>query len=629
MWDFPGRARNYMVQSETQFLKTADMILSFRMGFSRVWNAQESVPVVDAVKNLSLVPGRTMGQIRVVGLPDLGSSVTGISSILTRPRRHTLNDYQFSQEGTLIRGAHAFRFGGGYDRVQLNQLADVAVAGSVRFDSLADFFAARPRNGDFMVPGSDTVRGWRQHQFFFYLQDEWRAARRLNVTLGVRYETYTVPDEVNGKIATFRDPLSDPQVTVGGPLFQNPSRENFAPRTALAWDIFGTGKTVLRAGGGIFFDLIGNRDIVVPGNRMPPFFQRATPNAPPFPNITAGPPGGINISPDTLEFYMHQPYAAQFQLRLQQQIGPDTVVQIGYAGARGVHLMGQVTNANTTRPQYLPDGRLFFPANGPRMNPNFETIIVHRPHFDSSYHALILSGQRRFRHGVQFQFKYGWGKSLDNNSLTITQSDFGNAEGIPTVFNYRANRGPSDYDLRHDFAVNFSWQLPGPSAGIAKAVFGGWEVHGLMTARSGQYLSPQLGFDRARLRPSSSDQGQRPDSTGRPAGDVVVGLPERWFDPVAFTLPEAGFLGNLGRNTVQGPGLVSLDTAVQKYIWKRERHSLRLRVEAFNLPNRPNFAIPSDLKLFNNQGQRLPTAGRITNTTTSSRQIQLAMRFSF
>ena len=480
-----------------------------------------------------------------------------------------------------------------------------------------------------MVPGSDTVRGFRQHQFFFFAQDEWRATGRLNVTYGVRYETYSTPTEVNGKIATFRDPLSDPAVTTGGALFANPSRMNFAPRAALAWDLFGTGKTVLRAGAGIFFDLLGSRDVLVAGNRMPPFFQRAAPANPPFPNLLDAPTGTLTLAPDTLDYYLNQPYSAQFQFRVERQIGTETMVQVGYAGSRGVHLLSQLSNINTARPTVLADGRLFFPSSAPRMNPAFANIGIRRSQFDSSYHSLIAGAQRRLRHGLQFQIKYGWGKSIDNNSLTFTQSDFTSDDGVPTVFNYRANRGLSDFDLRHDFAANFSWQVPGPQTGVVKQIASGWEVHGLFQARSGQHFSPLVGFDRANLRPSAAGQGQRPDALGVPGESVILGRVDRWFDPLAFGLPVAGFLGNLGRNTLTGPGIVGLDAAVQKHLWRTERHSLRLRVEAFNLTNHPNFAIPTDLSLWTADGRRLPTAGRITRTNTTSRQVQLALRYSF
>ena len=208
---------------------------------------------------------------------------------------------------------------------------------------------------------------------------------------------------------------------------------------------------------------------------------------------------------------------------------------------------------------------------------------------------------------------------------------FASDEGFPTVFDYRANRGQSDFDRRHDFAASIVWQVPGPSSGMARRALSGWSIDAMAQAQSGSPFNPTVGFDRARLQPSSNDQGQRPNAAGVPASQVILGDVNRWFDANAFTLPQAGFLGNLGRNTLIGPGLFALDLAVRKNLWHSDRQTVALRAESYNLTNHPNFAVPSgdNLSLFDSQGQRLETAGRITSTTTTSRQIQLSLRWSF
>lgn len=616
IWDFQSQSRYHLIHTDTQYLHSPRTIYQLRAGFSRIWNSEISVVDPEIPSSLSFVPGQPLGTIRVTGLNDLGGGRNG--NVMSRPRRYVLNDYQTNLDATFLRGAHSFRWGAGYSRMQHNQLADVSAAGLYRFDSIADFFAARPRAGDMMAPGSNSIRGFRQHHFFGYLQDDWRWSTRLNVSLGVRYEGYSVPTEVNGKIAVLKDVVDDSQTTVGIPLFRNPSRKNFAPRAALAWDLSGRSTTVLRFGGGIFFDLIGSRELLAAGNRMPPFFIRAAPLRPNFPNLLSSVIGSASaISIDTLDYNVQQPYSAQFQFRLEHQFGPDTIVQAGYSGARGIRLIGQISNVNTTRPDILPDGRLFFSATSPRMNPAFEQIGMRRSHFDSNYHSLQLFLQRRWRQGLQFQVKYGWGKSLDTHS-TMVQNDYLSSDGIPSVFNYRQNYGPSDYDLRHDFAANFSYRLPG-----------GWELQGLLSLRSGQPFSPQVGFDRARLRPSSNDQGQRPDATGMPTEQIIQGGVQQYFNPLAFTLPAAGFLGNTGRNTLPGPGQAVLDAAVHKALWRTDRQAVTLRIEAFNVTNRPNFATPANLDLFDSQLRRIDSAGRITSTSTPSRQMQIAVRWTF
>jgi hypothetical protein len=139
-----------------------------------------------------------------------------------------------------------------------------------------------------------------------------------------------------------------------------------------------------------------------------------------------------------------------------------------------------------------------------------------------------------------------------------------------------------------------------------------------------------LGFDRARLsKEGSGDTGQRPIYTGSPGQNIILGNPLHWFDTSAFELPPAGMYGNLGRNVLEGPGLVSLDLSVHKVIWRTERQNIGFRAEAFNVTNHPNFKIPSSLALFTSSLNRVGFAGRITETTATARQIQLALRWVF
>jgi hypothetical protein len=201
---------------------------------------------------------------------------------------------------------------------------------------------------------------------------------------------------------------------------------------------------------------------------------------------------------------------------------------------------------------------------------------------------------------------------------------------IPTMFDYRKNRGLSDYSVSHVFGLNWSWILPSPKSLPAGLVLGGWELHGRFQAQTGSPFNPRTGFDRTRLLASGTtgDLGQRPD-LGFPAAPAINGGPDLYFDPNAFSLPTAGFYGNLGRNILTGPGLASLDAALHKVFQLSEGSSIQFRLEAFNLANHPNFQLPSGLNLFSNTGLRVGSAGRITETTTTSRQIQLALRWSF
>ena len=624
IWTFALESRYQFVNADLRRIHSPNTISNLRAAFSRVRNAETSKTRDDIPAELSFVPGQSLGSIQVVGLTELG----GIRARL-RPRQFVVNNYQFNGDVVHVRGRHTFRLGAGFDRVQFNQIADLSAVGHYQFNSLEDFLLNRTRNGEVMGIGSDTVRGWRFNQFFGYFQDEFRATPKLSLSLGVRYETASTPAEVNGKLASLHDPLRDAAVTVGGPLFRNPSKRNFAPRASIAWDPSGSGETVIRAGGGIFFDLLGTRELVVAGVRMPPFFQRLVLVRPQFPDILraaeeATPPNSL----DGLEFAVSQPYVARWQLTIERQVASDVVARLGYSGTRGVHLPGQFGNINPTRPEISEDGRVFFPADAPRLNPAFVQVGMRSMAFNSVYHALSAGLEGRWGSRLRFQTKYTFGKSIDETSSTIF-GDFDNSDLIPTMFNFKQNRGRSDFDLRHVFAANFSYQISKSGDTVASKILGGWEIHGLTQIQSGHPFTPNVGFDRARLRPGRGDLGQRPDLAAASGGDIILGDPQRWFDPLSFDLPEAGFYGNLGRGTLTGPGLFNLNLAVHKILWRNERHALRLRSEFFNATNHPNFQIPSGRALFNSRLLRLGAAGRITETSTTSRQIQLALRWDF
>jgi hypothetical protein len=621
IWNFVEDSRYDFIHTETHFLESPNTVHTLHAGFSRILSAElnevdSSVPAAD-----SFVPGQPLGSITVTGLTALG----GYRARL--PRWFVDNDYQLSYDAVTIRGAHTLKFGAGFDRIQFNQLADLSAVGGYTFYSVKSFLQAQPASGDLMVPGSNTDRGWRQNQMQVFAQDEWQATRRLNITLGLRYEPYSVPSEAHGMISTLPDPVHDTSPTLGGPLFNNPSWSNVAPRAAIAWDPAGDGKTVVRAGAGIFYDQLGIPELVITGNRMPPYYVRLLPNNPAFPNIVSAvaksaPP----MSLDTVDYHENQPYTAQYQFAVERAFAGDTVVRLGYAGSRGVHLPGQLGNVNPPNPAIDANGVMYFPANSPRLNPAWGTIGMRRTQFDSHYNALQASLERKWRR-ARVEVHYAWSRSIDDISNAIF-NDFGNSNVMPTMFDYQLNRGLSDFDARHVFTANTSYALPALGRSALARALGGWEAYAMVQAHTGFPFSPDVGFDDARLGGGGSDLGQRPNYLGS-VGAPITGDPAQYFNPLAFGLPAAGYYGNLGRNALTGPGTVDVDAALHKILWRTERQTLRLRLEAFNIANHPNFQIPSGLALFDSTGRRLATAGQITATSTPSRQIQLAMKWAF
>ena len=623
IWTFGNQSHYNLVQTTAQYVQSPDLIHDFRAAFSEIYNGATEVPAASTA-NLAFVPGAQLGAVSVVGLSDLGGDTES-----EEPRHYNVADGQASYSAEKVIGASSVSFGSSYDRILLGEDENLDRNGFYQFSSLQSFLDAHPSRLQVMEPGTDALRHWAYNEFAAFVQDNWRIGRRLSVGLGVRYETAGTPVERNGKVATLPNPLADSSVTVGGPLWKNPSKLNFAPRASLAWDPFGSGRTVIRLGGGIFYDLLGTRELNLAGMFMPPFFERYTfsRNAP-FPDALQALTGAGNPAPsaNVLPYSPSQPYVAQYQFFLQRDVGHGIIAEAGYAGSRGIHLVGYINNINTTTPEFLPNGQVYFPAGAPPINPAFSNISIHTTNFDSHYNSLNADARTTLGSRLHVQGKFAWSHSIDDDSVAM-HSDSYNAENVPTVFDYAANRGSSDFDCRLVFAANFVWDIPGMRSRAANAVLGGWSLSGLMQAQSGNPFNPTVGFDNAHLL-GSGDSGQRPNYLPI-SGPIITGNPADYFNPLAFTLPPSGYLGDLGRNVFTGPGLVMVSLALERDFLRSEKRALRIRGDVFNIANHPNFQIPSGIELFNSTGARLGTAGQITATTTSSRQIQLSARYTF
>lgn len=625
LWVFPLTSRNHFLHSEVQTIHSSRTVSTIRGAFSRVNNAEESEVIGNIPANLSFVAGLPMGTMTVAGLTDFG----GVPA-RNRPRRFILNSAQFNGDVIHSTGSHTFKAGAGLDRVQFNQRSDLSLVGSYTFNSLTNLLTAAPNIAEVAQPGADTDRRWRYWQVYGYVQDDWRISPKLSLSLGLRYENATVPTEEDNKIAVLRDWINDPKTTVGGPLWET-THKNFAPRAALAFDPTGTGKTVIRAGGGIFYDLLGSGELTIAGVRTPPFYNRILVfGRPGFPDILNAAQGRTpSASMDGLDSNLPQPYVGRWQLQVERQLGENAVVRVAYSGMRGIHLVGQLGNVNTPIPQKDAKGVLFFPTGGVRFNPAFSRIGLRRAQFNSFYQGVTFSLENRWRDSFRYQFKYAYSKSIDEAS-NGTFNDFQASDQVPTTYNYRLNRGPSDFDLTHVFGGSFSYLLPRFSAGRAMGVLAnGWELHGLTQIQSGNPFSPSVGFDRAHLETGFGDTGQRPDLLSGDSESIILGGPDQYYNPLAFGLPAEGYLGTLGRGVLRGPGLFTINVSVHKAFPLTDTQRLSFRAEFFNVANRPNFQIPIEQELFTSTGGRIGSAGRITETAAGSRQIQLALRWEF
>ena len=615
---------SWMNTTRAGFLRTGTV-------FGRIVSTTPGTDVAD----LAYTPNSgVLGLLVVTGITDHpgGTGATGGD-------RHAFNSFQLSDDLSFVRSRHSLRAGVRLERTHLNTDSQVRPLGEFRFRNLASFLTNTPDRFRGMLPGADTVRGQRQSIAALYFEDNWRISRRLTLDAGLRWEWASVPAEVNGKVSNLIN-LSDPQLRVGGPLFENPSWKNVVPRAGLAWDLFGNGATLLRAGFGLHPDLLLTPYIMLTGVRNPPFFLRGEVRP-----LAQGdfPKGGYDAllratsqqqNVERIPTRLSQPMVRHWNWNLEQRLSSTLSARAAYIGSSGSHLSNIVSDANLVQPVTQPDGRLFFPAGGTVINPLFGVIRNRRFDADSSYHGLQTWLIHRLHRGAQFQLTYTFSKSIDDSSNFSSSSEAANRGLLPFDGNPHFNRGLSGHDVRHYLTASGYWELPFRTTGPARHFLQGWQLAGIITATSGLPTTVALGYDAARTlsHQTAGNIAQRPDlAPGAPA-NPVTGDPNAWVQITAFQRPQPGYLGNLGRNTVAGPSLANADVSATKRFrlpFHREAVTIDLRVEFFNVLNHTNFRLPSleRMESFYENTVREDFA-RIT-TSEESREIQLGIKIRF
>ena len=666
--------RNQYVSLVATHLFSPAVLNTARFGFNRSVTLVNLFNQANVPADLSFISGQPFGRIRVGGLSPLGATIND-------PRLFRMNSFQPADDLTFTRGAHALKAGFIVERFQWNTANFNRIGGDYRFASLADcsgtkscFLQARPASVDAPFPGSEPNRGIRATLFGTYFQDDYRVSRRLTLNLGLRYEITTVPTEVNNKMSFLPDPsgttLKNQQPYAGNHL-------NFAPRFGFAWDPKGDGKTAVRGGWGIYYDQILLNQFLNLFDRNPPQWLTITlPQKPPAPAVcnTAPFPNPLS-SPDiprlcqtfTLQNTVFDDfktsYSYHYNLTVQREIARQLVVSVGYVGSLGKHLIARYDGntpiplvcPNPACPAGLPAGTLFTPANAPRRNPtpNLGALQTRRLSGLSYYNALEVSVSRRFTRGLQVQGTYTYSKSIDTGGGLFSEEADNAAVGIEIPDRPFNEKGLSNFDIRHRAVMNFVYELPfGKNLqGFARQALNGWELGGIMTFATGVPFTVENSANangRSQNQATGANFSDRPNLVagasnnpthgvsigcpGFPAG-TPVGTPALFFDPCAFTPQPLGTFGNLGRNTLIGPGFSDVDFLVNKHFRMAERKELQFRAEFFNILNHPSFAAPSvdTRQIFGGGSNPLPfaNAGQLVRTATTSRQIQFGLKFIF
>ncbi len=605
--------------AEDKWIIRSNVLNTVKVAWNKAYESTTNVDNIQVDPALFFIPGTQLGVISVSGLSPIGPDAN-------TPTFVDLKSLQVVENFVWSHGSHNVKTGLNITRWFNDQDSSFDLGGNYVFNSVNDFVLNRPNTYEGQAPGSTTERHWRQNLVGLYLQDDWSAKRALTLNLGLRYEFVTTPVEQNGRMASMPD-LQAAATTAGGPIFENPTLQNIAPRVGFAWDVTGDGKNALHGGAGYFYEPILGNVYRAYGNRTPPFYNLINPRNPSFPTPpTSGSSSLLRL--DLVDYYLRNPYRVQYNVTYQRELAAQTVATVGFVGSRGYHQIRNV-EYNQAVPQVQADGRYFFPANSTRRNPNFNSMRLRTTDGLSWYKGLIAGASRRFSGGLALQASYTLGKSEDLGSQAIGSGDFDNSFQPRYAFDPPDNQGLSDFDIRHNFVFNYTWELPFGKAlsGAAKGFAAGWQLSGIVTLRSGIPFTPVLGFDRARALPRSGGAGQRPNLVSGCSLNPVLGNPTQYFDVNCFALPDAGYFGDVPRNTIIGPGFASWDMAVFKNVAIGATRRVQLRLEGFNITNHANFGLPAST-VFNSAG-RVANAGEITTIVGTARQFQFGVKVDF
>ena len=662
------RNDNHYSTVEWKHIFSPNSIYTFRFGAQR--NTWYQDPSNDGGIYIGFYPDRAMGVIGVGdGVARQGINVNG---------QNVSNQFSYANDMFLTRGRHDIKLGFLATRHQTNDFTLGRGGGEFTFDSVPDFVAGNPyrwrgRNAD-----DEPQRGVRQTVLGFFIQDDFKLRPTFTVNLGLRYEPTVALSEVNGRLLNLRGDLTTvTEAVFGEPYFENPSKTNFAPRIGFAWDPFGDGKTSVRGGYGIFHITILPFHYSNQIRRSPPL--SVSPDireskcggcvSAAFPRPPAeaeNPPAGA-VAFQTAEYKPSQPYAQQWNFSLQREIMGGVTLTGAYVGSRGVNLQAQ-RNVNVRIPEILSDGRALYRKTA-RRNTNFGDIDHWEFSSSSFYHGFNGGIKKRFAEGLQFQVAYTFGRSIDTASrvnFSDIQENLGKFPqdqlNLPT-----SNRGLSAHDVRNNLSFNYVWEIPYRGSGAARHLLGGWQMNGILQLSTGSPETLRLGGSggtRDWNRDSeSSSLAERP--TLRPGGTLNAVReggrdPDRYFDLNQFILHEPGTHGNVGRNTLIGPGVNTFDFSLFKNFDVGEDVEVQFRAEFFNIFNRTNFgAVDNRIvqrarvtsadcgdvhgstgpstgcsQLVRTESDPLgfdyrTTGGRITRSRTTSRQIQFGLRLVF
>jgi hypothetical protein len=661
---FPNPEKRQSVAVSHNHIFGSGFINEFRFGLNRQVNPIPSGTTIDpatiGLPNgvIQNEYGRGLPIIRVTGFGGTGGQPL-TDNLGASTTNRTL--YQFIDNVSWSRGAHSFKFGGEIRRSLTNQSQYRALRGSLNFSgarngvinqtvpgnaavaALADFLLGLP--AQISISSANPTRGFRTIAGIGYAQDEWRAANRLTLNLGLRYEIDKPITEVNGLLSNLLPGRGN--FVVGSdelPRLHKLDKNNFAPRVGFAYRLTDDGRWTVRGGGGVYHDNGTFQDRFRTARSNAPFAitnivnqTGATRTSLDFPltNSTAQTflallGSGAATGAGAIDVNYRTPYAMQFNLNVQHELSNNLLGEIAYVGRRGLNT-SRVVNINqiaaagslAVTELGLPVGSRPFNNTTIPIGARFSNDVLSQQfNGQATYHAVQARLERRLSSGTSFLASYTWSKSIDDVSGIGTGAD----DLAQDSYNLRAQRGLSNFDVPHKFVFSSTWALPfgrnrgylGNAGPVVESIISDWQINGILTYQSGQPFTVTVGA----LDSLTGTSNRRPNQVSDPKENVSEGFA---FNPTAFVAPPTGQFGSVGRNTLRADNFFNTDFAVLRNFRLSplgEAGAFEFRAEFFNLFNAANFTLPVS-SLSN------AAFGRYVSNSTAPRVIQFVAKVKF
>ncbi len=628
--------REQVTSIQEQHVFSPTLLNTARFGYSRASFYFNGYTPVDVS---GWVTGKPVGAIVISGstASNGASQITQAGTNVGSNNSTARNLFTWDDHIYWSRGKHQVEAGVWLQRVQSNDVLAQNQYGQASFSTLKSFLQGTVKT--FTVVPSATELGWRSLEGAGFVEDTWKVSKRLEVRAGFRFESTNGWNEAHGRAANYAvvDGVLQSQPVVGSSALKE-NRAKFLPdpRVGFAWDVWGNGRTAVRGGFGIYRGLLDTLDYRL--DQTAPFNSALS-----LKNIavshlnidpSAPPPSGALVSPSNVQPDIQTPTVLEWSLRVEQEVAPHTSLTLGYVGSHSYHQILS-EDMNEPVPTFNADGSVFYPAGAQNANPELANSTSWVSQGVGLYNGLLVDVRRSFANGFQLRGNYTYSKNLDDGSAWNTSVSGNTPAYVEFPLRPKWDWGPAATDLRHAGSINASYELPfGPgrrflskAAGPARIAAAGWTASAIVGAQSGFPFSPQLGYN-----PTGNGDTRnpvRPDWNPAFHGQLYSRTPGQWFNPQAFLPPAAGTYGNVKRDSLSGPGLTNLDLSATKNTRITERVGLQFRAEFFNVLNRTNFLTPNPVVYTSATSGISPTAGVITATSTTSRQIQFGAKVQF